>query len=269
MKSLKIEGRMKSPEYVAIVTGIYRKALQAIARGRWSPSPEEERDLALAFNRDFTEGHLLGARDVMGREASDNRGAFIGSVAAFDAGRGEAAIRLAGPLSPEKGDGLVFQAPGQEMGLVVQKAVFRDGLLRLKTPERVRPGSRVYLTGSAALAKKAQEIIATPRASIPLDIAVTWEEGAPLLEARLEGGQSILMKAAFKMERAKNQPTTRQQIEAQMRRTGGTPFVVGKIAMNYGEDLFAPLGALNQLRRDLLQKVQEALLEKDGHQKRR
>ncbi len=262
VQSLKIEGRMKSPEYVAIVTGIYRKALQAIARGKWSPSPEEERDLALAFNRDFTEGHLLGARDVMGREASDNRGAFIGSVAAFDAGRGEAAIRLAGPLSPEKGDGLVFQAPGQEMGLVVQKAVFRDGLLRLKTPERVRPGSRVYLTGSAALAKKAQEIIATPRASIPLDIAITWEEGVPLLEARLEGGQSILMKAAFKMERAKNQPTTRQQIEAQMRRTGGTPFVVGKIAMNYGEDLFAPLGALNQLRRDLLQKVQEALLEK-------
>ena len=262
VQSLKIEGRMKSPEYVAIVTGIYRKALQAIARGRWSPSPEEERDLALAFNRDFTEGHLLGARDVMGREASDNRGVFIGSVAAFDAGRGEAAIRLSGPLSPEKGDGLVFQAPGQEMGLVVQKAVFRDGLLRLKTPERVRPGSRVYLTGSAALAKKAEGIIASPRACIPLDIAITWEEGVPLLEARLEGGQSILMKAAFKMERAKNQPTTRQQIEAQMRRTGGTPFVVGKIAMDYGEDLFAPLGALNQLRRDLLQKVQEALLEK-------
>lgn len=262
VQSLKIEGRMKSPEYVAIVTGIYRKALQAIARGKWSPSPEEERDLALAFNRDFTEGHLLGARDVMGREASDNRGAFIGSVAAFDAGRGEAAIRLAGPLSPEKGDGLVFQAPGQEMGLVVQKAVFRDGLLRLKTPERVRPGSRVYLTGSAALAKKAQEIIASPSASIPLDLTITWEEGVPLLEARLDGGQSILMKAAFKMEGAKNQPITRQQIEAQMRRTGGTPFVVGKIAMNYGEDLFAPLGALNQLRRDLLQKVQEALLEK-------
>ena len=162
VKSLKIEGRMKSPEYVAIVTGIYRKALQAIARGRWSPSPEEERDLALAFNRDFTEGHLLGARDVMGREASDNRGVFIGSVAAFDAGRGEAAIRLTGPLSPEKGDGLVFQAPGQEMGLVVQKAVFRDGLLRLKTPERARPGSRVYLTGSA-LSRKRRRRSSPPR----------------------------------------------------------------------------------------------------------
>jgi putative protease len=108
--SLKIEGRMKSPEYVAIVTSIYRKALDAIFRGKWSPTPEDERDLALAFNRDFTEGHLLGATDVMGREMSDNRGVLIGSVVAFDVQRGEAAVRLSGPLCPEKGDGLVFLA---------------------------------------------------------------------------------------------------------------------------------------------------------------
>jgi putative protease len=47
-----------------------------------------------------------------------------------------------------------------------------------------------------------------------------------------------------------------------MRRTGGTPFVIGKIDMDYPGDLFAPLGALNQLRRDLLDKAEEALLEK-------
>jgi len=62
VQSLKIEGRMKSPQYVAIVTSIYRRALDGIARGSWSPSKEDERDLALAFNRDFTSGHLLGQR---------------------------------------------------------------------------------------------------------------------------------------------------------------------------------------------------------------
>src|SRR5690606_6708628 len=94
VQSLKIEGRMKSPQYVAIVTSIYRRALDAIARGSWSPSPEEERDLALAFNRDFTEGHLLGAKDVMGRGMSDNRGVLIGSVTSYDPQRSEAAVRL-------------------------------------------------------------------------------------------------------------------------------------------------------------------------------
>ena len=124
---------------------------------------EDERDLALAFNRDFTEGHLLGAKDVMGREMSDNRGVLIGSVTSFDVQRGEAAVRLSGPLCPEKGDGLVFLAPGQEMGLVVQKVVQKDGLLRLMTPERVRPGAKVYLTGSTALAKKRRRSSPPPR----------------------------------------------------------------------------------------------------------
>lgn len=262
VSSLKIEGRMKSPEYVAIVTGIYRKALDAIATGKWAPSAEDERDLALAFNRSFTEGHLLESKDVMGREASDNRGVLIGSVASFDTQRGEAAVRLSGPFCPEKGDGLVFQAPGQEVGLVVQKVVQKDGLLRLMTPERIKPGARVYLTGSTALAKKAQKIIASGKAEIPLDLNLTWQEGRPMVEVRLNDAKSISVTASFQMEKAKNQPITRQQIESQLRRTGGTPFVVRQISMDYNEDLFAPLSALNQLRRDLLEKVEEALLEK-------
>jgi putative protease len=197
----------------------------------------------------------------MGREMSDNRGFLIGSVASFDVQRGEAAVRLSGPLCPEKGDGLVFQSPGQETGLVVQKVVQKDGLLRLMTPERVRPGAKVYLTGSNALAKKAEEIIASARIQIPLDLTITWQEGTPLLQAALPDRRTVQVKASFTMEKAKNQPTSRQQIESQMLRTGKTPFIVRKINMDYAGDLFAPLGALNQLRRDLLEKVQEALLE--------
>jgi putative protease len=262
VQSLKIEGRMKSPEYVAIVTSIYRRALDSIARGSWSASTEDERDLALAFNRDFTEGHLLGAKEVMGRKASDNQGYLIGSVASYDLQRSEAQVRLCGTLAPEKGDGLVFQAPGQEMGLVVQNAFQKDGLLRLKTPERVRPGAKVYLTGSTALTGKAQAIINTSKKEIPIDLAISWEDGTCHVEGRLETGQKIEVKAGFKMEKAKKQPITRQQIESQMRRTGGTPFVIKKIDMDYPGDLFAPLSALNQLRRDILAKAEEALLER-------
>ena len=262
VQSLKIEGRMKSPEYVAIVTSIYRRALDSIARGSWSASVEDERDLALAFNRDFTEGHLLSAKDVMGRKASDNQGFLMGSVASYDSQRGEAAIRLSGPLVPERGDGLVIQAPGQETGMVVQNAFQKDGLLRLKTPERVRPGAKVYLTGSTALARKAQAIISRSKAEIPIDLAISFEDGNCRVEGRLVTGQSIQVKAELKMEKAKKQPITRQQIESQMRRTGGTPFVIRKIDMDYPGDLFAPLGALNQLRRDLLERATQALLEK-------
>lgn len=262
IRSLKIEGRMKSAEYVAIVTSIYKNAMRDAAGGRRSPSPEDEKDLALSFNRGFTKGYLLGARDIMGREMSDNRGVLIGSVASFDSQRGEASVRLIGSLCPEKGDGLVFQSPDRETGLVVQRVAQKDGLLRLITPERVRPGAKVYLTGSTALAKKAQEIIASAKTQIPLDLSLTWQEEIPLLKAALPDGQAVLVKASFRMEKAKSRPTSREQIESQLRRTGQTPFFVRKIDMDYSGDLFAPLGALNQLRRDLLEKVQEALLKK-------
>lgn len=260
--SLKVEGRMKSPEYVAIVTSIYRRALDGIARGDWSPSQEDEMELALAFNRSFTRGHLLGESDVTGREMSDNRGVLIGSVSSFDAGKSEAAVRLSGALAPERGDGLVFQSPGQEVGLVVQREETRDGLLRLKMNERVRPGARVYLTGSTALSRKAAQIIDSSPAGIPLDLQLTWQEGRPALQALLPGGERISVMASFLMEKARNQPLTRQQIESQLRRTGGTAFAVRNIEMEYGGDLFAPLGALNQLRRQLLEKAEEALLDR-------
>lgn len=258
--SLKIEGRMKSPEYVAIVTSIYRRALDGIAREDWSPSREDEMALALAFNRSFTRGHLLGEKDVMGREMSDNRGVLVGSVSSYDSRKGEAAVRLSGSLAPEKGDGLVFQSPGQEVGLVVQGTEVRDGLLRLKMKERVRPGARVYLTGSTALSRKAAQIIDSAPAGIPLDLYLSWQEDRPILQARLPDGKKVAVLASFLMEKAKNQPLTRQQIESQLRRTGGTAFAIRKIEMDYSGDLFAPLGALNQLRRQLLEKVEEALL---------
>jgi len=261
VESIKIEGRMKSPEYVAIVTSIYRRALDGIAKGGWTPSVEDERDLALAFNRDFTEGYILGARDVMGREMSDNRGVLVGTVASYDSGRGEAAVRLIGPLAPEQGDGLVFIGPDQEMGLVVQRPPLMDGLLRLRTPDRVRPGSRVYLTGCSALARKAKKIISSGRTGVLIDLHLSWEDGIPTVEARIDSGISVHARADFRMERARSQPLTAQQIESQMRKTGGTPFSVRRVEMSYPGDLFAPIAALNQLRRDLLAKAEQAVLE--------
>lgn len=261
VQSLKIEGRMKSSQYVAIVTSIYRRALDSIAQGTWLPSEEDERDLALAFNRDFTEGHLLGAKDVMGRRMPDNRGVLMGRVVSCDPRRGEAEVRLCSPLRPEREDGLVFRSQGQEWGWVVQKAMERDGLVRLSIKEKVPVGAEVFLTSSSALSRRAEEIAAKERASIPVDIRITWKDGYPLAEGRLDSGERASARGQVRMEEAKNRPLTPEQIESQMRRTGGTVFVVRKVEMDYPGGLFSPPGALNQLRRDLLAGLERAVLE--------
>ena len=96
--SLKIEGRMKSPEYVAVVVSTYRRALDAIAAGDWKPAPEAERDLLLAFNRGFTRGYLFGDRHgaLMARDAPDNRGICIGTVTKQDERSGTVTVHLNG-----------------------------------------------------------------------------------------------------------------------------------------------------------------------------
>ena len=265
LQSLKIEGRMKSAEYVTIVTSIYRKALDSIAKGHWSPSAEDLQDLALAFNRDFTGGYLAGSKEIMGRQMSDNRGFLIGTVASYDMRNGEAAIRLNGSPEVEQGDGLVFQSPGQELGMVIHRPTsFKDGLLKLRTPDRVKTGARVYLTSSIRLSRQAEKIISSAREQIPIDLVIFWEDGVPIVEGRLKGPKGSLkieVRAGFRMEKAQSKPLTKEQIEVQLRRTGGTPFCIRKVEMSYPGDLFAPLGSLNQFRRDILAKAEMTLLE--------
>lgn len=265
IQSLKIEGRMKSSEYVAIVTSIYRKALDSIAKGNWSPSERDRQDLALAFNRDFTGGYLAGSKEIMGRQMSDNRGFFMGTVVSYDVRNGEAAIRLNGSLGAEQGDGLVFQSPGQELGMVVHRSLsFKDGLLKLRTPDRVKTGARVYLTSSIRLSRQAEKIASSARSQIPIDLVIFWEDGAPVVEGRLKGPKGDLkieFKAGFRMEKAQSKPLTKEQIEAQLKRTGGTPFCIRRVEMSYPGDLFVPLSSLNQLRRDILVKAETAILE--------
>ena len=87
VNSLKIEGRMRSADYVGIVVKIYRKALDSLSKGMWKPDFEDISKLKLAFNRGFTGGYLIESsiKSVMSREAPTiNRGLYIGQVQNFN-----------------------------------------------------------------------------------------------------------------------------------------------------------------------------------------
>ena len=127
IEALKIEGRMRSSEYVAITVSLYRKALDSISRGEpWAPGEEETAMLMLAFNRGFSCGYLFGCRgeDLMGRERPDNRGVPIGRVTGCGPG-GEIFIKE--PLRAitiRRGDGLVLFDP--RSGSVVPTSAERE-----------------------------------------------------------------------------------------------------------------------------------------------
>jgi putative protease len=257
--ALKIEGRMRSPDYIRTVVSIYRRALDAISRSDWAPSAQEHRDLALAFNRSFTPGWIGGAAcgEIVSSDRPDNRGLRIGHVVSWDRRRKAAFVRIEGDLVPQRGDGLVIFSRDKEHGTVVRAPVaVEDGLISLDLREQVERGSPVHLTRRAGLG----EGPGTPVKPIPIDIEVRWGGRTPVLQgnAFLPDGRvvSSIMEADFSMEPAKKRPLSEEEIQAQLSKAGGTPFFVRKIEMEYPGGLFAPLGKINSLRREFLKLAQ-------------
>ena len=275
--SLKIEGRMKSPEYVAIVVSTYRKALDAIAAGEWTPSAEAERDLLLAFNRGFSSGYLFGGRDegVMGRGTPGNRGLFIGRVTRYDRASRSVTVRLDGTFAPVTGDGILIHIPGpddRETGFSLNNTpVSRGaGLISFAVPESTPEGAEVFVTFSRDLAARARQIIGNPKGefirTIPIDIEARVDpDGSLELRGNLSNARGAGITIVHRTEpifipaRSPGRGISPDQLKIQLEKTGGTQFVVRHCAISLEGDRFAPQSAINQARRDLLAKAGDAM----------
>ena len=287
--SLKIEGRMRSAEYVALVVKIYRDALDSITMGKWKPKYEDISKLKIAFNRGFTGGYLTeeDKKSVMGRDAPGNRGLYIGKVQDYNGKI--VTLKIDNRFKLEKGDGIVFISPyspvnkskdkkhgdtnrgygsyNDTYGMALEETPkYHRDKLRLNVGKPVQPGSRLFLTRSISLNHEAREIIKKSTSPmIPIDMKMSWDTE---MKAHLNGEfigfdgakHKLHLKSNFKMEKAIKRPLNRDQIENQLKKTGKTPFILKNVFIEYSEDLFAPISKLNQFRREFLEKAELKLL---------
>jgi U32 family peptidase len=273
--SLKIEGRMKSPEYVAVVVSIYRRALDAIAKGDWEPDMKDWQDLLLAFNRGFTGGYLFNYHhaDLMGRERPDNRGLCIGSVTQWDDRGRRVSVRCEIPVSLHPGDGLLFSYPDNpdaDWGFSLNNEPVRGKeSITFTVPRQVRPGARVFITASGTLLARARQIMsrspADLRHPVPLDLAVRIApDGALTLAGTIHTGAKkpifIQRSTDLRLVPAHSRPLSRDHLAAQLKKTGGTPFVIRKFLLEYTGGMFAPVAKLNRVRREFLAYAEETLV---------
>ena len=271
--ALKIEGRMRSPDYVAIVVSIYRKALNAVAAGTFVPEQSDMDDLAIAFSRGFTSGYLCGDRgpSLMGRDRPDKRGFFIGTVRSV---RGsETRVAAAGSRALSAGDGLVGIDPvtRAESGFVLRERPLRAGRdLLIRQPTGCREGMVLYLTRSVSLERRAGAIrsAAGPagRFPIPIEVALSVATHKPSVLAGSFKGPGggvvrVTTEADFIPEQAEERATTSDEISRQIRKSGGTAFSVSDLSLTYGGGLFLPVGALNRFRRHFFSEAEKALLQ--------
>ena len=270
--SLKIEGRMKSPEYVATVVSLYRRALDAAASGDFVPADADMLALYAAFNREFTGGYLMDKKSgtVMGADAPGNRGVRIGTVSAFNPRKKLAEITLEGTYTPADGDGLSF-------GTAMDGAGFYGGTVLLRTPEienrrcrvrvpmRVHTGDAVFLTKSGTEARNAAALMKTGGSGmVPLALSLTMDGLVPVLEGTAllrTGAVSLTYRGGFAFSEAKNRPLETEILTDLLSRMGDTPFSVDSFTSAYPGGLFAPIGEITRFRREFVAALEAAVFE--------
>ena len=263
--SLKIEGRLKSPEYVANVTRVYRQALDRLA----TPNPEPEGEVAtaaeryeleMAFSRGLYPGWLRGVnhQELVHARFGKKRGVFLGEVSRV--GSEQVALSLLAPLKP--GDGVVFDAgrpEDDEEGGRVYQVEARGGETWLGFGQgdvdfhRIHPGHKVWKTSDPALDRRLRQSFAgpQPRYLRPVRAEVHGHVGQPLtLLLCDELGHRVRRDSALPLAQAQTQPLTPERLREQLGRLGGTPFQLAELTSHLAADVMLPVSELNRLRRE-------------------
>ncbi len=269
IRSLKIEGRMRSPEYVSVVVGTYRRALDKIAQGNWKPSSKDLENLKLAFNRGFTSGYLLpkSKNKIVDRKKPGHRGLYLGEVKNYNTSQKKVMISLKTVNVPQKGDGLFFESANKKASTgfdlnvdPVQKG--KDLIISARKP--VKSDSKVYLTRRNDL-KKSLKSNKPVRKMFNLELTFkVLENKLPELVGKLDGPKgpiSVKIQGKIALEKAKTRPTSVEQIKNQILKVGDKPFKASFNNLNYSGDLFLPLKEVNQLRRDLIDKIETEIIQ--------
>ena len=274
--SFKIEGRLKSPEYVAATTRAYRRAVDAALAGVPLHAGNRSHDLyamQMAFSRGFSTGWLDGTDHPLlthGRFGK-KRGALAGRIARSGEGWLELDSLPAMPISP--GDGFVIDAgqdrneeQGGRIWRVQGNRLFFHGKGSHIDWRFVRPGDLLWKTADPALDKQLHntwcnfERHATATPGQALDIHFTGRLGSQLT-ATCRG---VTIGSGQPLEPAEKRPLTPETIKAQFSRLGGTGFSLGTCTYELEDGLMLPLSLLNKMRRELVEKLPAAAADTPG-----
>ncbi|HEX2855716.1 MAG TPA: DUF3656 domain-containing protein [Opitutaceae bacterium] len=266
--SLKIEGRLKSPEYVASITRVYRAALDKVMSDLGQPeavapkfSPASARyELEMSFSRGLYTGWFRGIdnQSLAHARFGTKRGVFLGEISRVD---GESvSLRLVAPLKP--GDGVVFDAgkpaEREEGGRVYQvdphgaetSLRFGHGDINWR---RVRAGQLLWKTNDPALDRDVRSSFGGDQIRFrrPIHLEIHGRAEGPLTLIATDGaGHVTKIESTVPLATAAKQPLSEDRLREQLGRLGGTPFELGQLKSFLEGDVILPVSELNRLRRE-------------------
>ena len=263
--SLKIEGRMKKPEYVATVINSYRNAIDEYqATKKVNISTETMEDLYTIFNRKFTKGLILGevGEDVMNSNVPNNQGLYVGKVVDYNKKSKRLKIKLEGTL--KKGDGI--NLGGGTIGRIIKgkeiaQIGYKGETIELDFIGEARKNQPVFKTSDTNLIDKAQKTYTQDKefAKSLIDAEITIKLGEyPELKLIDKNNNSVTVKGDKLVEKALKVALGEEKIETQIKKLGNTPYELEDLKINLDEGVSMPISLINQMRREAIELLDEA-----------
>ena len=271
VKSFKLEGRMKTPEYVATVTRIYRKYIDlALSDNDYIVDKNDLHDLMLAFNRGgFSKGCLGGDdnHDYVFEEKPSNQGLYIGNISKIDKKNGLISLKTNEPL--DIGDTFLVQQEDHKYtiseilknGSHVKSAAIGDLVTIGRVKGKLELGDKVFKINSAIISKEIKEFNSHEHVKIPLVANFKALIGKPLeLEvASLDDpgntyfGLSTTISNEIQPIEAISNPISKERLIEQLNKTTDTNFEFKQINIEMDDNIYIPkISSINALRRDAL-----------------
>lgn len=276
---LKIEGRMKNPEYVATVTRIYRKYIDLFYSDKNNFKIEETDKKALlqVFNRGQSSlGHLENSanKELIFKEKPNNMGLFLGKVEKYNKNKGLITVKLkekieiSDTISLEKENGNYTISELMYKDKNIKETSIGQTVTIGRMKGNINLGDNIYKMTSKLQNSIAQNSIKLENRKIPLNCTITIKENLPIsIDITSASNLEIYKNLKVHYEenifpvKALNNPINKDRIMLQINKTSDYPYEFKNIEINLDENLFLPkLSSLNELRRQGLELIRKEAL---------
>ncbi|MGE5455860.1 MAG: DUF3656 domain-containing U32 family peptidase [Ignavibacteriales bacterium] len=268
ISSLKIEGRMKRPEYVGLITRLYRMAIDAYYNNEeFVVTDEIIIDMKKIFNREFTKGHLFNAtnEELMNPLRPNHMGIHLGEIIKVD--KKFMTIKL--DYSLNQGDGIRIISSKDE-GFIVNK-LYQNGKLvsnasknstiELELKGNVKIGDEVVKTTDIKQLEELSEFDNSRKVDIRGTL-YAYKDKLLVLEVN-DGIHTVSTSSKVMIEGSKTKPTTKEEMIKQLCKTGNTPYTFDNIDIIGDDNIFIPVSVINELRREVLDKLSDERIKVD------
>ena len=255
--SLKIEGRMKHPAYIATVVSSYRKAIDAYYNNEEIAVDPLVNDMKQMFNRGFTQGHILQYKQSLATNYPGHRGIPIGKVIRCDSRN--ATIVLEKPLQLQ--DRIVFD--NQEGSHTVTK-ILQSGKgnaqgtkIQLPVTKKIPLGATVYKVYDTALVTKATRGYQKEHITVPISMNFTGKVGETCSLQITDGVHHIKVSSDTLVTKAEDRPLSAERIEQQLKKLGNTVYTCTSISITFDSMAIIAIQTINALRRQATKQLDE------------